>query len=259
MQTVSHDGRKTAYRETHPEEDGPTAVYVHGSGGNHQLWVHQYAPSGPTHPAVAVDLSGHGESEDIGLEAGQATLREYANDVAAVARATETDVLVGNSLGGAVVFEVLQSGLFDPAGAVFAGSGAKLAVAERLRTALNSDFEDAIEQLHEPGMLFADAEETLLEQSISAMRETGRDVTRRDFLTCHAFDIREKVATISTPSLAVVGEEDRLTPPSYHQYLSEHMEACTYRSIPDAGHLVMLERPETFNEVLASFFEDFAR
>ncbi len=253
METVSHDGRETAYRVTHPDAEGPTALYVHGSGGTHRLWATQYAPDGPTHPAVAVDLSGHGNSDDIVTEPGEETLTAYAADVVAVARETGADILVGNSLGGAVVFEVVLNTSFDPGAVVFAGSGAKLAVHERIRDALADDFEAAIEQLHQPSMLFASPSEELLEQSTETMRETGQRVTRRDFLTCHPFDVRDQLSSIEVPALALVGEEDELTPPMYHEYLAEHVPDCRMAVLEDAGHLAMLEQPEAFNTALETF------
>lgn len=253
METISHHGRETVYRMTRPDAPGPTALYVHGSGGNHQLWVHQYAPTGPTHPAVALDLSGHGEAGDIETEPGPETLAAYADDVVAVARETEADILVGNSLGGAVVFEVLLATEFDPAGVVFAGSGAKLAVVEELRDALANDFEAAIEQVHQPGMLFADADDELLDQSKATMRDAGQRVTRRDFLTCHQFDVRDRLNDIDVPALALVGDSDELTPPVYHEYLAENIPDCERAVVEDAGHLAMLEQPDAFNAAIEQF------
>jgi len=253
METVSHHGRTTAYRQTRPDGAGPTLLYVHGSGGRHRVWGHQYAPAGPSHPAVALDLSGHGESEDVDTPPGPETLAAYAEDVAAVAQATDADVLVGNSLGGAVVFEVVLGEYYDPAGAVFAGSGAKLAVHEELRDLLDDDFPAAVDRLHEPGLLLGGAETDLVEQSKDSLYETGQRVTRRDFLTCHEFDVRDDIGDVSVPSLALVGAEDGLTPPTYHEYLAAEMPACEFRTIPDAGHLAMLERPEAFNEAIADF------
>ena len=256
MQTVTHDGRETAYRFTNPDETGPTILYVHGSGGNHQAWVRQYAPQALGYPSVALDLSGHGHSEDIETEPGPETLAAYARDVTAVARETDADVLVGNSLGGAVVFEVILSDLFDPAAAVFVGTGAKLAVNEQLRTLLSADFEAAVEQLHQPSMLFASADERTLERSKAAMREAGQRVTRRDFLTCHQFDVRDRLGAVDVPSLAVVGEHDRLTPPEYHTYLAENLPDCEYACLEGGGHLVMLEQHEAFNSCLGEFTEN---
>jgi pimeloyl-ACP methyl ester carboxylesterase len=252
METVVHDGRKTAYRETGADGDGPTMLYVHGCGGNHRVWVHQYAPQGPSHPAVVLDLSGHGESEDVDTGAGPETLAAYAEDVVAVARATGADVLVGNSLGGAVLFEVLLEREFDPAGVVFAGTGAKLAVHESIRRLLREDFEGVVERLHRPSYLLADPEGELLERSKEALRAAGQRVTRRDFLTCHEFDVRDRLGDITTPALAVVGDADQLTPPDYHEYLAEAMPNCELSLVEDAAHLAMLERPDAFNSVLES-------
>jgi 3-oxoadipate enol-lactonase len=253
METVTHDGRETAYRITQREANGPTVLYVHGSGGTHRVWANQYGPDGPTHPAVALDLSGHGDSADVDTDAGPATLRAYADDVCAVARATDADVLVGNSLGGAVVQHVLLERDLSVSAAVLAGSGAKLAVADQLRGWLAGDFERAIEWLHEPGWLFHDADERTRERSAKTVRAVGRAVTERDFRTCHTFDVRERLDDISLPVLALVGEHDGLTPPSYHEYLAERIPRGELTVLDDAAHLAMLERPAAFNAAISAF------
>lgn len=257
MKTVLHDGRETAYRITGEDGEGPTTLYVHGSGGNHQVWVHQYAPSGPSHPAVAVDLSGHGDSEDLETAPGSETLAAYAADVAAVATATDADVLVGNSLGGAVVLTTVLEEYYRPDGIVLAGTGAKLAVHESIRTMLREDFDGIVSMLHEDSLLFATADEDVNAASRETIRDTGQAVTRRDFLTCHEFDVRDELDRIDVPALAVVGSEDALTPPSYHEYLAEEIPDCELETIEGVGHLAMLERPARFNDVIASFTQRF--
>ncbi|PSQ58394.1 MAG: alpha/beta hydrolase [Halobacteriales archaeon SW_9_67_25] len=254
METVRHDGRETAYRLTRPDAGGPTALYVHGSGATHRVWAAQYGPAGPTHPAAALDLSGHGGSGDVDTEVGPATLRAYGADVVAVASAVGADLLVGNSLGGAVVQHVLLADRVDVSAAVLAGSGAKLAVTEALRTWLAGDFECAIDALHGDDMLFHEADERTERRSRETMRAVGRAVTERDFLTCHAFDVRDRVGELDVPLLALVGEHDRLTPPFYHEYYVEHAPDATVALIEDAAHLAMVERPAAFSEAVASFF-----
>lgn len=253
MEHVEHDGRETAYRLTRPEAGGPTVLYVHGSGGNHSVWARQYAPDGPTHPASAVDLSGHGESSDIDGEAGSQTLSAYAADAVAVARATDADVLVGHSLGGAVVFEVLLETEYDPGGVVFAGTGAKLAVHEGIRQLLREDFAAVVETLHEDSRLLYDPDQRALETSKQTLEDVGQAVTRRDFLTCHQFDVRDRLGEIDVPALAVVGEHDSLTPPHYHEYLATELPDCEMTAIDNAAHLAMVERPQAFNSAVASF------
>lgn len=254
METVSHDGRETAYRRAGGDGDA-RVLYVHGSGGDHRVWAGQYGPDGPAHPAVAVDLSGHGDSEDVGTDPGPETLTAYARDVVATARATGAGVLVGNSLGGAVVLWVALETSFDPTGLVLAGTGARLAVGAGLRESLDGDFERAVELLHGPDRLFHDADEATVERSKVLLRETGRAVTRRDFLTCHRFDVREDVGAVESPSLAVVGEHDGLTPPSFHEFLADGLPDCAYAEIPGGAHLAMVERPGAFNGTLAGFLD----
>ncbi|WP_436932418.1 alpha/beta fold hydrolase [Halosimplex halobium] len=272
METVRHDRRETAYRiaggdadaaaDTTAESQSTTGsgrsaevLYVHGSGATHRLWAAQYGPDGPARPAAAVDLSGHGESDDVATEPGPGTLDAYARDVVAVAEATGADVLVGNSLGGAVLLRVALEADFDPAALVLAGTGAKLAVAEDLRTWLAGDFDRAVQFLHGDDRLFHDADERALDRSKSQLRATGQAVTRRDFLTCHAFDVRDRLDAVDAPALAVVGEHDSLTPPAYHEFLADELPDCEYAEIADAAHLAMAERPTAFNRAVGRFLE----
>jgi pimeloyl-ACP methyl ester carboxylesterase len=253
MNTVAHHGRETAYRLV---SDGrPRALYVHGSGGTHRVWAAQYAPSEPAASAVALDLSGHGESENVDTDPGRATLDAYVADVAAVARATNADALVGNSLGGAVALQAVLDGDLGVDALVLAGTGVKLAVSADLREWLAEDFERAVQFLHEEDRLFHDADERTVERSKAQMHATGRAVTERDFLTCHRFDVRNRLDEIDVPTLAVVGEYDQLTPPAYHEYLADEISQGEYAEIADAAHLAMAERPTAFNDVAGSFIQ----
>jgi pimeloyl-ACP methyl ester carboxylesterase len=264
MERVSHHGRETAYRVVGDAGDGEASgvegesggvLYVHGSGATHRVWGHQYARDGPAHPAVALDLSGHGDSGDIDAEPGPETLDAYARDVIAVAEAAGADVLVGNSLGGAVVLHVALATAFDPAGLVLAGTGAKLAVLDDLREWLAGDFDRAVAFLHGEDRLFHDADERALERSKAAMRSVGQRVTRRDFLTCHRFDVRDRLDEVKTPALALVGEHDGLTPPAYHEYLAAELPDCESVELPGAAHLAMVERPAAFNAAVGEFLD----
>ncbi|MEF8872567.1 MAG: alpha/beta hydrolase [Haloarculaceae archaeon] len=255
MKTVSHDGRDTAYRIVRRGASGPTVLYVHGSGGSHRVWAHQYGPDGPSHPAAALDLSGHGESEDVDTTAGPETLLAYADDVRAVAHAVEADVLVGNSLGGAVVQRILLDEDHELAAAVLAGTGATLPVAESLRTWLAEDFERAVEWLHGTDRLFHDADEQTRERSVETMYAVGQAVTERDFLSCHTFDVREQLHDVQIPVLALVGEHDTLTPPSYHELLASELPHGELTVLDDAAHLAMVDQPVAFNASLSGFFD----
>lgn len=252
METVSHHGRTTAYRRTRTGERAPV-LYVHGSGATHRVWAGQYGDRSGPRPSVALDLSGHGDSDDVDAPPGPETLAAYAADVVAVAEATGARVLCGNSLGGAVVLRVALERDLDLEGLVLCDTGAKLAVMDELLEALRTDFEAAIESLHGPDLLFHDADPEVRERSIEELRETGAEVTHRDFATCDRFDVRDRLGEIDAPALAICGEHDGLTPPKYHRYFAEEMPDCRFVSVPDAAHLPFVERPEAFNERVYAF------
>ncbi len=255
MESVEHNGRVTAYRVADRADGESPALFVHGSGGTHEIWKSQFSRLSGDRPIVGVDLSGHGESADIETEPGMETLSAYVEDVLAVAEATDADMLVGNSLGGAVVLTALIDRSPSVRAAVLVGSGAKLAVLEDLRAWLAADFDRAVDFLHGEDFLFHDPDPRLDELSRATMREVGQVVTRRDFLTSHRFDERDRLDRITVPTLAVTGEHDGLTPPSYHEYLAERIPDATHEIIPDAAHLSMLEAPTAFNDVLRLFWD----
>jgi pimeloyl-ACP methyl ester carboxylesterase len=205
---------------------------------------------------AALDLSGHGDSDDVDSEPGYETLAAYADDAVSVAREVDARVLVGNSLGGAVALTVALERDLELDGLVLTGTGARLAVLDDLLEWLDHDFDRAVDFLHAPDRLFHDADEALVAESRETMYAVGQAVTRRDFRTCHRFDVRDRLDEVTVPALAVVGEHDRLTPPWYHEYLAEELPRCSYVELPDAAHLAMLERPEAFNDAVRAFLAD---
>jgi pimeloyl-ACP methyl ester carboxylesterase len=256
MERVTHHGRTTAYRVADRGGSGSPLLCVHGSGGTKEVWKAQLGRLASHRPVVALDLSGHGDSEDFDADPGWESLLAYADDVLAVADETDAGVLVGNSLGGAVALQlaVERDHQFD--GLVLAGTGAKLPVLDDLLRWLDTDFDRAVAFLHGENRLFHDADSRYVELSTEAMRTVGQRVTRRDFESCHEFDLRNRLGHVAVPTLAVVGEHDHLTPPEYHEELADRIPDGRYREIPDAAHLAMLERPEALNAAVLDFLND---
>ncbi|RYJ14586.1 alpha/beta hydrolase [Halogeometricum borinquense] len=252
MDTVTHHGRETAYRVSDRGAAGPTLLFVHGSGGTHAVWKSQFRLS-DEFPVAVLDLSGHGESDDIDAEPGYETCSAYVDDVVAVAEEVDASVLIGNSLGGAVILTALLEREVDVDGLILAGTGAKLAVLDDLLMWLSNDFPRAVSFLHDSDRLFHDPEHEYAMLSQEAMQDVGRAVTERDFRTCHEFDVRDELDAVDVPTLALVGEHDRLTPRSHHEYFCEEMPDCELGIVEDAAHLSMLEQPEAFNTAIQDF------
>ncbi|ELZ83145.1 putative hydrolase [Haloferax elongans ATCC BAA-1513] len=252
--TVDHHGRTTNYRLRDAGGDGPTILCIHGSGGALGAWRGQFRLASD-YPVAALDLSGHGESDDVDADAGYEALSAYVDDVVAVAEETGASVLVGNSLGGAVAMMVALERDIDLDALVLAGTGAKLSVLQDLLEWLDNDFDRAVEFLHGDDHLFHTTDERFIEGSKQAMYDAGQAVTSRDFRSCHTFDIRGEIGSIDVPTLALVGEHDKLTPLSYHEYLADEIPDCELATIEDAAHLAMLEQPRAFNAAVQDFLD----
>ncbi|MDJ1431592.1 alpha/beta hydrolase [Halostagnicola sp. A-GB9-2] len=254
MRTLAHHGRETAYTVTEGETSSETVCFVHGSGGSHAVWRFQESLS-DRYEIVALDLSGHGESDDIQANSGYTALSAYADDVLAVVEETDSTALVGNSLGGAVVLHILLERSFEAEAAILTGTGARMGVLDDLLAWLKSDFERAVEFLHEPNRIFHDPDPELLAASRERMLECGQAVTYRDFLTCHRFDVRNELHRVEVPTLTVYGEYDQLTPPWYHEYLADEIPNGAIVEIQQAAHFPMVEQPDAFNKTIAEFLE----
>ena len=85
------------------------------------------------------------------------------------------------------------------------------------------------------------------------MAETRPSVLYGDFLACDAFDEIGRVASIRQPSLILCGADDQMTPVRYAQFLADGLPRATLKTIPDAGHMVMLEQPMAVAKALADF------
>lgn len=98
--TIEVDGIGVHYvRWARPR--APRLVFVHGAGGHTHWWTHVAARFACDYDVLALDLSGHGESE----RRQRYSLTQWAAEVAAVAvagRPAGPTVLVGHSMGGLV-------------------------------------------------------------------------------------------------------------------------------------------------------------
>ena len=82
---------------------GLPVLFVHGLGGDSQVWAEQVARLRPQRTVVTMDLPGHGQS--VPSKNGDYSVQAMASAVGAVADALQLKrfVLVGHSWGGAIV------------------------------------------------------------------------------------------------------------------------------------------------------------
>jgi pimeloyl-ACP methyl ester carboxylesterase len=229
---------------------GRPLVLVHGAGGRGRVWLRQVEGLAGAARVVALDLPGHGATGG----SGRTAIADYAAWLVAFldAAGLERVVLGGHSMGGAIAQTLALQHPGRLAGLVLVGTGARLRVLPRILTLFRDDpvagrgfvGDLAYSPATPPGAV------TEAEQALS---ETAPGVILGDFLACDRFDVMPRVAGIRVPTLAVVGRDDRLTPPRYAAFLAATIPCARLVEIEAAGHFPQLEQPEAVNAALRAF------
>ena len=71
-------------------------------------------------------------------------------------------------------------------------------------------------------------------------------------------NLSDKLHLISAPTLLVWGEEDTVTPPFVAEKFNEHIENSQLFFVEKCGHAPMMEKPDEFNKLLATFLNELA-
>ena len=74
-------------------------------------------------------------------------------------------------------------------------------------------------------------------------------------MACNTFDETGRIEQIRQPALVICGSEDKMTPLRQSQFLAEHIPEATLKTIPGAGHMVMLEKPQPVADSLLGFLD----
>jgi pimeloyl-ACP methyl ester carboxylesterase len=76
-----------------------------------------------------------------------------------------------------------------------------------------------------------------------------------DMKACDRFDILDRIDRITSPLLAVVGEEDTMTPPKYSLFMADKLSNARAVVIPGGGHMVFAEKPDQVNRAIEEFMQ----
>ncbi len=220
-------------------------VLIHGAGAVGQIWQNQLLAF---RRAVAPDLPGHPEGPSLST----------VSDMAAWAlRYLETEriercVLGGYSVGGAVVLEAALTASHRLRGLVLVATGARLRVRPEFFELLAGDYDTAIEELLR-WWFSPQAPARVVDRARQALRLVSPTVVHDDLWASDHFDAMDRVGTIRLPTLIICGEDDRLAPVKYGEYLHRQITGSALVVIPNAGHMVVLEQPRAINDAIAAF------
>ena len=224
----------------------PSAVFIHGAGGSHLSFPASLRNLQSIQP-VLIDLPGHGASAG----AGRKTIGDYALDVVALMDACPIDsaIIIGHSMGAAIAQRLALQHQSRVRAMVLIGSGARLPVNPALVTGIIAEPDRTISNMVR-WMWSRNANAIMVEQTAKIMRATPPSVIQSDLIACDSFDVRDRLPSVTVPTLVLAGENDKMTPLSLNEELAGGIVDSELAVIPGAGHMVQLEQPELTAELI---------
>jgi aminoacrylate hydrolase len=248
----------------HYDEQGAGApvMLITGLGGVGSSWGPQIPRFGREFRTIVPDHRGTGRTS---VPATGYTIEQHASDMAALLRAlTATPAhIVGSSTGGAIGMlmalqhpdTVASLSLVSTWGRTDAYFRRMFEVRKRVLQQLGYEayVELTLLLLYSPAYLRAhwDAVAEMERQLAASPPDLAAAAARIDMIIAH--DALDRLKDVRQPASIVVGDQDVITPPYFSQELKRHLPHAELQMIPGAGHLVQLEAPDLFFEVVRGF------
>jgi len=227
-------------------------VFIHGSGAIGEVWHYQ---TQHFKGADAPDLPGHPEGKlCTSVEEYSDWLHGYIQQ-----KGYADVVLAGHSLGGGIALQHAVKYPDDLKAIILIGSGARLKVLPLIVESIRGKLDDRQGWLNELVIpLYGTVDEKTRGLLLPKLAEVGPAPQLNDFLCCDRFDIMGKIGSITMPALAIVGDQDNMTPPKYSQYMVKNLPSCRMEIIEGGTHLSFLEKPQQVNGVIERFLEEIS-
>jgi len=237
-------------------KDHPPVILIHGAGSNHSVWPAEIRRM-PGQRVLAVDLPGHGKTGGFGMQ----SIRAYAShmiDFLAELGLYQA-VFVGHSMGGAIALELAVNYPAHVAGLGLIATGAYMGVDPLFLENLSNPVTvpSALSSLRQRAF-GPNASAGLIERCVKSIKETRASVLYGDWRACADFDLREKVSLVEAPAWIITGNEDKLIPIAYANFLAGRLPASRLQIVPGAGHMVLLEEAARVTEGLQQFLTALA-
>jgi pimeloyl-ACP methyl ester carboxylesterase len=228
--------------------EGPAIAFVHGAGGNHLSWYQQVAYFSDRYRCITYDCRTFGESVDLTGEG----LHAFPGDLLGLLDHLEVDstLVVAQSLGGLTGFPFA----FEHP--------------ERVRKLVMSDTTMGIPSLpprgalgqggpYAPSFPQRNPAGAMLYRQIGALnpprnnlRNVSPDLARTLGVTA------DELVSMKVPTLFIGGAEEEMFTESLFRDAVEAIPNSRYEIIRAAGHSPYFERPDAYNQVLETFFNE---
>jgi 3-oxoadipate enol-lactonase len=242
--------------------NAPVILFINSIGTTRELWSRQVGALGDRYRVITYDARGHGRSS---APAGEYTIEQLGRDALAILDAERAAAahVCGISLGG---ITAMWLGVHAPdriRTLTAANTAARIASVPFWNDRMAFVREKGMGALAEATMprWFTDGFRAREPQTIQRFKTMVETCPQVGYLGCCAAlrdeDLREAIASIRCPVLAIAGRTDAATPPEGLQFIHEKIAGSTLVTL-DAAHLSNVEREQEFTAALRAQVEAHA-
>lgn len=242
------------------DDKRPVVMFLHGSGLDHTFWgLHSRFFAFRNYAVLVPDLPGHSNSEGPALTSIEA-IGDWLNDVVEALNIDNISV-VAHSQGCLNALEFVSRYPNKVRSVSFIASGLATPVNPALIAAAEKKPEDAIAMM--VGWGFGRAGHfhrgaipgySMVAGGSKVMWRNVPDALAIDLKACNDYRNGTEAATrITCPVQVIIGGKDRMAPKKATAELVEHLNNPEVHYIPDSGHMVPQEAPNTCRHLLKTF------
>ena len=261
MPKTTAGGVNLNYTDT--DGTGTPVLLLHAFPLHSGMWEPQVEALGERYRIIAPDLKGFGDS-DAPEHPSSYSMDAYADELAALLDelSVERAVVVGLSMGGYIALAMTRRRPDAIAALVLADTRAEADPPEGVEKRTNQ--QNQVREQGTSGLIEALPNALLGGTTRAKKPDVVKTVTELMDNPAAGFigaleamknrpDSTGQLASITLPTLVIVGEEDTLTPPEAARRLHEGIAGSRLAVLPEAGHISNLESPEAFTGALAEF------
>lgn len=261
MNKITAGGVQLAYRDVGA---GEPIIFLHAFPLNQTMWDEQVTALSRNYRVITFDWRGFGASETGEAEV---TMNVFADDLAALLDQLKIEraAICGLSMGGYAAFAFYRKYTHRVKALILADTRASADTEEgrqgryEMAELARKSGAAALVEPMTPKLLGATNLQTkpaLVERVQQMIRAAQAEGVAQALLgMAQRDDATDLLAQITCPTLVIVGSEDKLTPLSDAEKMSQTIPNAQLEVLTTAGHLSNLEQSETFNRLVAHFLQ----
>lgn len=256
------NGSKLYYVDVGPPSR-PTVVLIHGFPFSSEMWGSQIEALKRSYRLIAFDLRGQGRSA---AGDGQFPLEFLVDDLVALLDKlrVERAIFCGLSMGGYVSLRAIERNTDRVSGLILCDTKSeadtnegKLARAATIKAINKDGVKNFARRFLKDAFSSASLSDSRLVSAATKIISKNKPLGLRGTLLALAgrTDTTSFLPKIKVPTLILVGEADRITPPDFSQRMHSSIQDSELHLVANAGHLSNMENSKDFNAYLLNFLD----